>query len=720
MRKLQPGILFVAIVTLASLTAQVAMADSHKPSRIAVVVVNRPAVSESDDVALTRSFLGLATTLRGEDRIAFLNVDEPTEFLGPEAAGNQIFKSILKEFESRLVMPRPAGPPNLVAAMKETHNMLSRQNAKRGSTVYLVDGGAPNGDLATLANRLAPMIALFKEKDWPIVGLALPGSSDEVRGFLGWASAASGGETYELSVPEGFKSLTDGILRNDAKGSLAELSEALLSPDDVLTSTVSVAPGTDEATLLFFKQSEYGSLRLSNPSGYEASAGDRTVSIVVDTPHVVIWRLIDPAPGKWKVDVRGVDGVVSAWHYAASKYSPALESYGAVAIDQPSTLVAYVTDGAKKVTLSRVTLQARITAPDETTAIHEMNDNGISGDPVRGDGYFTATIPPVAMEGVYKVDLELAWPKYDHRVSAPASFRAEPFPAIELTPMENQEQEPGVRSKVAIAFVNVQGQPYAVLPAQLALSIKSSGDQGGKLEMEPRRRLGDGRSWEFDVFFTPAGEGVHTIALQLSVEYAGRGHSHTSPSMVFSSIGAPVPPPPMEAQASALLPELPTAPKPTALVMQAPPPQPETDSAGFPWRLLAISLGFASAVAAGGAYLLTRKSPHGYLYNDRNEVLVDFSNLKRRPLMRLLFKNLVRGKELGVPGLEGVWFRFSHKRIGFGSSRATPSVRVNNQPVLGQTTIRDRTWIGTHGRLFSFLLSPSVLAAQPEGGNGDN
>ena len=94
------------------------------------------------------------------------------------------------------------------------------------------------------------------------------------------------------------------ILREQAKGSLSEIGSGVLSPSEVLTSTFSVAPGTREATLVFFKEGPYGSLRLSNPSGYEASAGDRTMSLVVETPFIVIWRLVDPRPGEWRVDLR--------------------------------------------------------------------------------------------------------------------------------------------------------------------------------------------------------------------------------------------------------------------------------------------------------------------------------------------------------------------------------------------------------------------------------
>ena len=82
------------------------------------------------------------------------------------------------------------------------------------------------------------------------------------------------------------------------------------------------------------------------------------------------------------------------------------------------------------------------------------------------------------------------------------------------------------------------------------------------------------------------------------------------------------------------------------------------------------------------------------------------AKVKRHPVLGFLFRSVVRGKELGVAGLEGVEFRFSKNRIRLRSCRSHPTVRVNNQPLVRQATVGDRTWIGTGGKLYAFMLSP--------------
>ena len=122
---------------------------------------------------------------------------------------------------------------------------------------------------------------------------------------------------------------------------------------------------------------------------------------------MIIWRLLDPEPGNWLVDVSGVNGSLSGWNTSINKFNIVFESFGAVPVNESSTIGAFVTDGSRNVTLEGVTLVAEITNPEGTTFVHELNDNGVSGDAMAGDGFFSATLPPLSTTGDYKDYVEL-------------------------------------------------------------------------------------------------------------------------------------------------------------------------------------------------------------------------------------------------------------------------------------------------------------------------
>jgi hypothetical protein len=118
-------------------------------------------------------------------------------------------------------------------------------------------------------------------------------------------------------------------------------------------------------------------------------------------------------------------------------------------------------------------------------------------------------------------------------------------------------------------------------------------------------------------------------------------------------------------------------------------------------------------------YWLSRTRPYGYLYNDRNELIVDFSQIQRSAARLLFARSKVSGVELGAQGLERVTFRFDGGSVELNSPQVTPTIRVNNQPLIGDAPIHDRTWIGAHGKLYSFLVRP-LMSPEPQPAAGDD
>lgn len=703
MRILKPGIAFTTIILLVALTSQVALADSPSTERMVVVLVDRPAVAASDDgVGLVRSFLGMMSTLAYESPFTFAFTDDPESFAGPVSPAESGFVTTRLLFEDALRYPLSGRPFRLAESLSSIFVLLEERGAKPGSTVYVITGDDASGDLNEDAGRLLPLASGFGDNDWSIVGLTLPGSSDDLRDLVAGVSEASRGEAFDLSESSGLKRVADIVLRDDIKGSLSAMSQGPINGDTVFTSTLDIVPGTLEVVLLFFKEGPYASLRLNNPSGFEASSGDRTSSTVTETPYVVVWRLVDPSPGQWTVDVRTGDGSVMAWHYSVNKYRLSLKSFEVLALDEPAAIVAAVTDGTRVISLDDVEVTAEITAPDGTTVVHVLKDDGASEDSVADDGYYSGVIPPLSLVGDYRVDLELAWPDYGHGVSSTASFEARPFPQVRFVPLVTDGLELGARHKVATVSVLAGGQPYAIPTDQLSWELASNTEQSGALDIVPKRIVGQGRAWEYEVYFAPEKGGFQTLVVRIDIEYAGRRFGHTSESLVLSV--------PMPSIGSLSAEPAVQSPPPSVPEQESPVNQAAVEDVSFPWGLTATLLVIVLMAAAVCLYWYTRQPPYGYLYDESKDLLIDFGKLKRRrSIMALVFKSLVRGDETGAPGLEGVRFSFFRDRVTMRMLPGTPSVRVNNQPVVKEAIVRDRTWIGTGGHLYSFLVSADQI-----------
>lgn len=708
MSKLKSVVLFAAIIVLTAITSQAAFADSVTDRSITVILADRVAIGQSEGSAeAAQSMVGLLSNLREGRQFAYVEVDNPSVALGPEKAGEINFAAFESQVTQSLNSASVSGESDILAALGESFNFLISQNAVAGSEVYLITGGPGSPVVDNNSDHLALILDFYAKQQWSVTSVALPDSPSELTTILERFSTETGGQFFELSVPDGLKSITDSTFLNEAHGSLVGLGSTTVSLTDVFTSVIEIAPGTHEATMLFFKEDTGGSLRLSNPEGFEASDGDRAISSVVETPNLVIWKLVDPVPGEWKVDVRGVEGAVSGWHSLSNRYSLALASYESIPVDKASTLVAFVSDDAKMVQLEGVEVSATVTTPDGISSEYTLNDNGVVGDSVIGDGFYSINLPPLGTKGDYAVTMLLTWQGFERQITSQAAFSAQAFPDVEVTPVQLSDIRPGQTVKVATAFVHVEGEPYAVFTDQLSATVSSEIDANGTIQIVPQQLLDQNRSWIFDVMFTPTEEGLHTLAFALDIEYGGRAFKTAVDALVLSSVMPAVSAPSVPAPAIPVV----SAPETPAVVLPQPSP--------VPWTFVIVVLAIIGiATLALIVYWVSRTRPYGFLYTDRNELIVDFSALKRPGIRGILSRNSVTGLEIGAKGLERVSFKFEGERVGINTEQTTPTIRVNNQPVVGETVIHDRTWIGAHGKLYSFLLSP--LMQDPQAAVGDD
>ena len=717
----------------------VSEAESVGARQMAVVIADRDAIRASEDSGyLFESLFGLLTTLRPEDRMAFVPVQEPEDVVGPVGGAEADLRLMIADIDS-IMAGTPLEPASLVDAMVEASSVMGDERALSGSDVYLIVADDARVALDRQHSNLAPLLSRFQENGWRVNGIMLPETTSSVKQFLGKMAEDSGGSVYDLSAEGGLTELGQAILSEDLRGSLSPLGQRDLYPSEVMTTAVDVSPGTEETTVIIVKETPDGSLRISNPDGLDSSQGDRSSSRVIETPHVVAWKLTNPAVGSWMVDIGGVEGRVSVWSHSTNRYSLVLGNSEPIPTGQPATISAYITEDGRPVKLHGITVVARLTTPDGANLAYTMNDNGENGDVVSGDGYYSVALGPLQSIGEYETVLEMWWPDHTYMVSSGSSFTTSAFPAIRVEPGKLNELESGVRALVATVYVHVQGEPYAIQSEQLTASIGTPFEQGrraalgqgkvaqgtegqslptptsapeglGLLEVEPQRLFGDGPAWEYQVYYTPSSEGRRDLFFDLDLEYSGVRYAHSSEALRLTSLapvvpevarGGPVAPVAVEISPPAVPVTVPVTISPTPVTVVA-----ETQSMAV-WPVVVALVLIIAVIATVLAYLLTQARPRGYLYNDLNEPIVDFSKLKRGPAVALFLKNLVPGRDLNVPELSGLVFMFTRSGVKLRSAGEHPTVRVNNQPLINEAEIDDQTWIGSGGKLFTFMLSPA-------------
>ena len=720
MPKLKIAFVLAAILLLSWSISQSELlrADGNEP--LYIVIVDRHATSMSQENRnLAVSFVGLLSALREDQSIAFLTPDSEGA-VGPAVSGSAEHKSAYKEIVARIEDSASVRTADLSESLSYAHELMKFESAGEGSAVYIISGGELEGEPPAEAYPLGETINAFKREGWQIVSIALPGSSTYAKDFTRTVSGGTGGDIFPLSTPEELKVIADNILSVDAKGSLFEIGQDQLAPNDVFTASLEIAPSTTESSLVFFKQGSAGSLSLQNPSGVKASEGDRALSGVVETAHVVIWTLIDPAPGEWTVDVRGGDGFISAWHYPKNKLGINLVSFDTIPFDRSTEFVAYVSDGHERVHVPDGEMRATIVDSEGKAFTYELNDNGEYGDAVSGDAYYSNTVPPLGSEGEYRIDLELHWPQHGHSISTQKSVMAQAFPVLDVSLEHAEALVPGDRVVIGAVEVKVNGQPYAIPTSVLSADISSESGEG-VIELIPQELLNTGHAWAFDIVFTPGSKELHTVLFQLNMEYAARDYNFTTDSAVLSSFATRAVPQPQQQVVVVEVEKIVEVEveKPAPAPPVAEPPAPEEGSE-FPVMIAIIAVAGVASILIVAAiiyaiYGLTRSTPYGYLYDDEGNLLVDFSKVERSFMILLTHKNLILGEELRIPELKGLSFYYSDGEVDIRSTQTEPSIRVNNRPLIDgqETRSLNQSWIGTQGKLFSLHLTKPEEDSEP-------
>ena len=698
MRLLSIFILLVTLTVSAVLSGFPDDAEAQGQSdRLTILVLDRHAISsDQSTVDLVNSLLGLMFHLKEGEPFAVVFGDDLSRVYGPLETNTEEFIQLRRTVEEKLASPPPAEPLDLVSALAETYNYLNGMVASPETSIYLVTGDTSETEPAAKIDEVNPVLSLVEGTGWPVFNVTTPETDPGLKSVLAEIARRTKGESFELSIPLGFEEFTNRTLVREGQGALQPMGKTTLSPDSIFETDLDIVPGTGELNMVFFREDDVTSFRLKNPDGVEASSGDRKSSSTIELPNVVVLELLEPTPGRWSLEVRGDSGLLSAHRYSVNRYRIELQMHGAVPIGIPVNIIASVTDDGGLVSVD-AGLLARITDPNGISVLYDLNDEGAGGDAISGDGYYSATLPSLTIDGTYSVEMQLQWPEIAHTITTLSSFDARLFPDITFIPEPAETLEPGVRTKIAELRVGIGNQPFTVSPQDLMASVATNQGEPGALEFVPQRIISEGEAFEFDVFYTATSESLATVAISMDVGYAGQQFLRSVDPIVVSSI------PPAQPLPTPRPPATP-APAPTT----APPPSlPPAEDPGPPTTVFIVILALvAAAVVVLLVNYLARVAPFGTIYTENGRLVLRFSEIERPILRRLLTRNRISGDELGIQGFEVLSFRFYRDEVLIEPLEfSTNTVRLNNQPVTELINVFDGSWLGAMGRLYSFSFS---------------
>ena len=699
------GTLFTILILTIFTFAPIKSIEANQQNDILVVVADFMATNHSvANHSHMKSFVQVLTSINETTDFAFIDASDPYNVIGPINHNQGDFHISVDKFINQLSQNSIENNDGLLLALRESHSILGSKNASEKSGVFLITGKSTR-EFEGLTAQTAPLTNRFKSKGWHIDGIALPDHNTDSIYFLDQITNRTGGELFKLTVPDGYEKLINRLIqKNSSTNNLKNIAHNQLDRNESMRSAIHIPPGTKETTVVVLRESSLGEIALGNPSGYLVSETSAQ-NVIINSPHVLIWKLLEPDPGNWSFELNGFEGHVSTWESSKNKYSMNLLSNATLPQNQPIALSVQILDGETPASVNNADLYAKITGPSNSSIVYKLSkENSTSNN---GFGVYSTVIPSLAEIGTHKIKLELEWENHNYKLSTVSNIEVKPFPKLIVNQEKNTTAELNQRTKIGNLSVQISQSAFAVKPEQIELITTSENKSQVQIEIIPTDTYPGNIASDFDIFVTAANHDNFISSFNLKGEYSGQSYFYVGDQITFSSIPKLIENISTKTKPESNQPSVNDASDVTTISSNIHTATMDIDvSSGSKTNLMVIySLStIGLIILALYIYWSNQVNPYGLLRGEKDSHNIDLSNIQRSILSKLISKNTITGREIKLPGLEQTSFNFSRKGVSIINKNKDKAIRVNNQPILTKAKLHDKTWIGSSGKLYTFTF----------------
>lgn len=551
-----------------------------------------------------------------------------------------------------------------LGALTDIYSEFNKLDAVSGSNVLIITPGRITGESEKTRERFKNIGELFALEGWTIDVVTLPSSDIVSRELMGEISSSSSGNFFDLGTLGGFGSFVNYINEQN----YTEIMRSELGKNNPKLIPIDISPFTQSLSILLVKENFDTEISLFSPNGTKALSEMSNVDLL-KTMNLDLITINNPSPGTWSVrSVSETGGEINLYSEILNPLELRIIEAPPFPKSEPILIEAsiYIDDNPQIIT--DAIIQATVSNGIDIKS-YNLNDSGLSGDKNPDDGIYSFEIIDNFDPGANNIELELSWPEYTSKIITNASFQTEIFPKINITRTSNVEGSKNENLNVASITITVSDYPFLTNSKNI-LGTLSNGSNEYDTSFIMLSEPEPDKSWKFDVFAKISQTGNYKLNLKLEDNYLGRDFEISSPDTEISAniITYPI------------------------------------TLFGIRIIYLFILILILCLITLSVVIIRRKISPYGYLIDDQGKVLVNFYNLDRSQLNKIISKDFVYTSELKTIALNSGGFKFLHNvvELRLKENREDISVRVNGKPAPSNIKLSSRNQIGVGGKLFSF------------------
>ena len=303
---------------------------------------------------------------------------------------------------------------------------------------------------------------------------------------------------------------------------------------------------------------------------------------------------------------------------------------------------------------------------------YNMEDNGMSGDKVEGDGVYTALISADSGLGENIAIVKVGWKNSEIEYPVEFLITTQQFPKIFLMSNLDISNSQNLENIVGFIRSEVNGIPYEISSGDLEVNLYDKEGFNREIILTSKNKIGSGKDYEFFISSKEYIEEKFNLSANLNIVFLG--NIYDSPIQQVTVI------------------------------------RPQSN--------LKIILYISSVIVLSIMLLIViflakkwndQVKPHGYLLDSGRNFIVDFSEVKKSFISKILNKNSLMPTEMKKYKFGNFKLTFHENYIILNSLSSSHTVRVDGKPISGPSVIKSESSVGFEGKLFIVCCKENQL-----------
>ena len=631
------------------------------------------------------SVIGILKELREESQYKFFSLNSPHKFFifdSNSVDSDAQIENLLKWMKSDENMDSIS----VLGAITEIVNEMTLTNSAEGSIINFIV--YDNLEISSEESRIiGTLLEIIVSKKW-ILNFVYKFDTDKsiVAKYKSWAEWTTG-NIYPMVTPDTIELITVNTIKQHAERVLTKDYKGIVEANSIFQQEIFVSPGTSELEIVMFRAKTEGNVEIITPEGINRATGNYGPTDLLETPFVLIWKFTDPSPGKWLFKISDYNsGLLTILHRNKIDYNIQLIDTGPFPTKNSVQLVTNMFKGSDILISKDVYVELIF----DNKISYEMNDNGLNGDAYAGDGYYSMIIPDIDEPGEYDVEIKYSWANYGTSISDFTKINFELFPYIITDPVNLENINLNENTSIAIIESYLDDEKYFINSEDIQWSVSTDAIVFD-ISINPIDSIQDGRASKFEAVLSTTKYGKAHINFRLDSMYKNKKYVVYSNSIVISTIPEPI------IEKVVVKEEL---KEPINVI------QDKIEEQSNLVLVLSVIVGIVIIlILITGIILMInysrRVSLRGYIYDDKNNLIIDINSIPRSLLNKILNRNKIRGEELNNELFNGLLLEYTQDSMII-HNHTGKSLRINNQPLIDEKEIFNKAWLGITGKLLLY------------------